>query len=106
MHMFTQYHAHSKSTMKQKVVAELHKRNSFLRVVFATTALGMGVNTEHVSQIIHITPPSTLEAYFQEIGRSGRDGSDATATLYYNSNDIARNTFVQEPMREYCLDKM
>ena len=101
MHMFTQYHAHSTSTMKQKVVAELNKRNSFLRVVFATTALGMGVNTEHVSQF-HL---SRVTAYFQEIRRSGRNGLDATATLYYNANDIARNTFVQESMRAYCLEK-
>ena len=73
---------------------------SITRVVFATTALGMGVNAPHVRHVIHIGPPSNLETYFQEIGRAGRCGEPAMATLYYNNSDIACNkTNIDDSMR-------
>ena len=100
--LFSQFHAHTTSTMKLRVIKELNKRDSFLRVVFATTALGMGVNTYFVEKVIHITPPSSLESYFQEIGRAGRSGCQASAQLFFNNSDIAANTHVQPEMRQYC----
>ena len=102
--LFALFHAHTTTTMKHRVIAQLNKPDSHLRVVFATTALGMGVNTYYVKNVIHITPPSSLEAYFQEVGRAGRSGCLASAKLYYNNSDIATNTHVQAEMREYCLE--
>ena len=57
--------------MKNAVLGEIHKEDSNIRVIFATTALGMGVNAKFIENIIHISPPSTLENYLQEIGRAG-----------------------------------
>ena len=71
--------------------------------MFATTALGMGVNAPHVRHVIHIGPPSNLETYFQEIGRAGHCVEPAMATLYYNNSDIASNkTNIDDSMRMYC----
>ena len=79
------------------------KPKSNIRVIFATTALGMGVDTPFVSEVIHITPPGNLESYIQEFGRAGRSGQDAVATLYYNNSDIAENKQnIDEFVREYC----
>ena len=47
-----------------------------------TTALGMGVHARHVRRVIHIIPPSTLENYFAEVGRAGRDGYRSEAVLH------------------------
>ena len=77
--------------MKLKIIQEISSKSSRIRVIFATTALGMGVDTPHITDIVHITPPANMESYVQEIGRAGRTGKDATATLYYNNYDISTN---------------
>ncbi|XP_068691597.1 recQ-like DNA helicase BLM [Montipora foliosa] len=93
--LFAQFHAPQTSRMK--------KEQSRVRVLFATSALGMGVDAPYVTNIIHITPPSSLEAYMQEIGRAGRTGLSSCATLYYNNSDIAKNKkHVEESMKSYC----
>ena len=72
-------------------------------MLFATSALGMGVDAPHVRKIIHITPPSSLEAYMQDIGRAGRTGLPSHATLYYNNSDIGNNKkHIEESMKSYC----
>ncbi|XP_057310479.1 probable ATP-dependent DNA helicase RecS [Hydractinia symbiolongicarpus] len=77
--------------MKEDILEELKSLNSRIRVVFATTAFGMGVNVPQVTNIIHISPPSKLESYIQEIGRAGRNGAQSNAILYYNNSDIILN---------------
>jgi ATP-dependent DNA helicase RecQ len=52
--------------------------------------MGMGVDIPDIHNVIHIVPPCTVKAYFQETGRAGRDGKPASATLYYNNRDIAK----------------
>ena len=54
--------------MKNEIQEEVTKENSNIRVIFATAALGMGVNIPHVKQIIHIGPSKSIEQYMQEIG--------------------------------------
>ena len=69
--LFAQFPASQTRRMKKDIISEIKKENSRVRVIFATSALGMGVDAPHVVEIIHITPPS-FEAYMQEIGRAGR----------------------------------
>ena len=68
-------------------------------------AIGLGVNIPDVRHIVHIGAPCTLEAYYQEMGRAGRDGMQARASLHYNGHDIASNKLgMTEEMRIFCRE--
>ncbi|XP_057290804.1 ATP-dependent DNA helicase RecQ-like [Hydractinia symbiolongicarpus] len=87
--LFVQFHAPQTKHMKHEIISEISKIDSNIRVIFATSALGMGVNAPNMKQIVHIGPPPTLEEYMQEIGRAGCRGQDAVAVLHYNNSDMS-----------------
>ena len=101
--LFNLFHSYSTDPMKKAILDEIKTSSSRIRVLFATTALGMGVDARDIAHVIHIGPPSTMEEYVQEFGRAGRSKQNAWATLYYNNSDIAKNRHVNESMRNYCL---
>src|SRR5205085_10265482 len=57
-------------------------------VVVATTAFGMGIDKPDVRYVFHADPPESLDAYYQEVGRSGRDGEPAAAVLWWRPEDL------------------
>ncbi|MBT2533041.1 ATP-dependent DNA helicase RecQ [Arthrobacter sp. ISL-48] len=64
-----------------------------LDVVVATTAFGMGIDKPNVRFVVHADVPESLDAYYQEIGRSGRDGQPAAAVLHYRAEDLGLRKF-------------
>ena len=65
-----------------------------LRIVCATNAFGMGIDRPDVETVVHVDIPGSIEAYYQEIGRAGRDGREATATLLWNYADVKTREFL------------
>lgn len=81
----TFYHAgldDSEKDMRQKLW-----QNDDIRVMVATNAFGMGIDKPDVRLVIHYDSPDSIEAYFQEAGRAGRDGLKSYAVMLYNGND-------------------
>lgn len=108
--MFAMFHSKTPDEIQKNVLASLVDPYGMVRVVFATSALGMGVNLPNIRHIIHYGVPRDVEEYLQEVGRGGRDGAKFTASVIYRSYDLAHcdptmKNFVLNPNNE-CRRKI
>ncbi|WP_405737464.1 RecQ family ATP-dependent DNA helicase [Streptomyces sp. NBC_01537] len=85
------YHAGTRSADR----AAVHDRflAGELDVVVATSAFGMGIDKPDVRFVLHASVPGSLDAYYQEIGRAGRDGAPSRAILHYRTEDLGLQKF-------------
>lgn len=87
----------------QVVTGELKKPVPRIRLVFCTSAIGMGFDSGSITRVIHAKPPRNLSDYFQEISRAGRAGQPAHAFLHFSASDIAANIKgMTSEVVEYC----
>ena len=90
----TRYHAglaSAERTANQRAFV-----NDDAPVMVATNAFGMGIDKSNVRYVIHFNMPGSLEAYYQEAGRAGRDGEPSECMLFWNDSDIATARFFIE----------
>ena len=80
------YHAGLSKELRSKNLFRFIREEGIVMV--ATIAFGMGIDKSNVRFVFHFNLPKTIEAYYQEIGRSGRDGEPATAQLLYGLEDV------------------
>jgi ATP-dependent DNA helicase RecQ len=86
------YHA----GLRRAVRDDVHERfmSGALDVVVATSAFGMGIDKPDVRFVLHAASPASLDAYYQEIGRAGRDGEPALAELHHHARDLDLQRFL------------
>jgi DNA topoisomerase-3 len=99
---------HAGMTGSERTYAQDQFLGGAVDVVVATTAFGMGIDKANVRTVVHTALPATLEGYYQEIGRAGRDGQPSRAVLFHSFADTKTHEFFHE--RDYparaCLDSL
>lgn len=80
---------HAGLTTAEKDIRQANWTSHRVRVMVATNAFGMGIDNPGVRLVIHFAVPDSIEAYFQEAGRAGRDGKASYAVLLYDNQDIS-----------------
>ncbi|AWL13362.1 DNA helicase [Saliniradius amylolyticus] len=82
------YHAGLEGPIREKIQRDFIQDN--IDVMVATVAFGMGINKANVRFVVHYDLPRTIEGYYQETGRAGRDGMPAEALLLFDEKDVSR----------------
>ena len=85
--LFGMFHASTPQHSKEVITQSLLDPCGVVRIVFASVAMGMGVDLQGVNTIIHYGAPSSIEDYFQASGRGGRKGESACSRIYWTRTD-------------------
>ena len=92
------YHAGLNDTTRSQNQSDFIKDN--VKIIIATLAFGMGINKPNVRYVIHYDLPKSIEQYYQEIGRAGRDGLQSTALLLFSYGDTKKLSYFIEEKAE------
>jgi ATP-dependent DNA helicase RecQ len=103
------YHARLSTEQKNQTYKEFIEDK--IQIVVATIAFGMGIDKSNIRFVVHLNMPKTIENYYQEIGRAGRDGMEATTLLLHSIQDtIWHKSFIDElpdtPYKQHALQKI
>ncbi len=97
------YHAGLDAAARSRALTAFMRGD--IEVVCATNAFGMGIDRADVRAVIHLGPPGSIEAYYQEVGRAGRDGGDALGLMCWTQQDLPlRRRLLERPMDDMTAD--
>ena len=80
------FHGDMSGIERQNIIREF--RDGSINLVFATNAFGMGIDIPNIRVVIHFMLPESIEQYYQEIGRAGRDQNGATSYMLYSNKNV------------------
>ncbi|MCK4539720.1 DNA helicase RecQ [Candidatus Parcubacteria bacterium] len=95
------YHAGLEKN-KRKLIQEMFVKDK-VNIIVATIAFGMGIDKPDVRLVVHYTFPKTLEGYYQEIGRAGRDGLPSECVMFYTYADTRKHQFFINQIDDFKL---
>ncbi len=103
------YHAGLPTEEKNRTYADFVADR--VQIVVATIAFGMGIDKSNIRFVVHMTMPKTLENYYQEIGRAGRDGVASETLLLFSAQDIVQQKmFIEDlpetPYKQHAFNKL
>ena len=85
--LFGMFYSCTTEHNKEVILKSLTQSGGTIRVVFATTAVGMGVHLVDLNCIVHYGAPSSIDDYFQESGRGGQSGGEAQSVIFWKPSD-------------------
>ena len=95
--LFGMFHSNTPDHNKEVILNSMSKEDGTVRVVFASSALGMGVDFAALNTTVHYGAPRSIEDYFQESGRAGRSGQQATSTIFWSPADVPVRKDLSKP---------
>ena len=93
-HLFGMFHTSTPQHSKDVIMGSLQDCHGTVRVVFASVAMGMGIDLHGVDTIIHYGAPSSSEDYFQASGRRGQSGDSAYSIVYRTPKDCQTGDWI------------